>query len=445
MKEFDAIIIGGGVAARNSVKLLYQLNPNIRTAVIRDQKITVNPCSIPYALGGELTIEEIVESDERITMWNADLIIDKAISIDPKDKIVHTENGDDYKYNKLFLYPGAVPVKPPIPGVELENVFVLRNTHDVHAVEDALKKAKKVVIIGGGYIGVELGVLIRKRGLDVTVIEMLPHCMMATLDPDLCEFVEEEMRSKGVTVLTNTKVNAIKGNGSVESVETSNKTVPADLVVLSVGVRPDTTLAENTGMSLGKTGVLVDNRMRTGIPDVYTAGDVIETHCYITGKVKPAKIGNNAAVESKVAVMNAMGQDRIFEGIIGPSATKIGDLSIGMAGVGEGQAERDGLEVFTGDSETTHMYKSIHGTKKTIIRLYFKKQDNTIVGGQIIGSDFIGGQIDFLAQAIRSHLGLEDIITMHYTVQPVLTPEPARNGIVLAAEDAWLKSRRGDV
>lgn len=442
MKEFDVVIIGGGVAARNSVKMLNQLNPQLKTAVIRDQKATVNPCSIPYALGGELTIGEIFESDERITMWNAELIIDKATSIDPKGKVVHTENGDDYKYNKLLVYPGAVPVKPPIPGVELENVHVLRNTADVYAVEDALKKAKKVVIVGGGYIGAEVGVLIRKRNVEVTIVEMLPHCLMATLDPDFCEIVEEEMQKKGVNLFTNTKVTAIKGNGKVESVEIGDKELPADLVVLSVGVRPDTALAESAGMALGKTGILVDNRMRTSIPDIFAAGDVIETYCFVTGKIKPAKIGNNAAVESKVAVMNALGHDRIFEGIIGPSATKIGDLSIGMVGVGEGQAARDGVDVFTGNSETTNMYKSIHGTKKTLVRLYFKKQDNTIVGGQIIGSEFIGAQVDLIAEAIRCHLRLEDIITMHYTVQPVLTPEPARNGIILAAEDAWLKTRK---
>jgi len=443
MKEYDVVIVGGGVAARNSVKMIHQLAPNIKTAVIRDQKITVNPCSIPYALGGELTVQEIIESDQRITMWNADLFIDKATSIDPKEKVVHTENGEAYKYHKLLLYPGAVPVKPPIPGIELENVHVLRNTADVNAVDEALKTAKKVVIVGGGYIGAELSVLIRNRGVDVTVIEMLPHCLMATLDPDFCDIVEEEMRRNGVTVLTNTKVTAIKGNGKVESVEIGDKTIPADLVILSVGVRADTTLAEKTGMSLGKTGILVDNRMRTSLPDIYTAGDVIETRCFITGKIKPAKIGNNAAVESKVAVMNALGHDRIFEGIIGPSATKIGNLSIGTVGVGIEQAKRDELEVFTGNTETTNMYKSIHGTQKTLVRLYFKKQDHTIVGGQIIGSNFIGGQVDLIAEAIRCHLRLEDILTMHYTVQPVLTPEPARNGVILAAEDAWLKSRKG--
>ena len=443
MKEYDVVIIGGGVAARNSVKMINQLNPSLKTAVIRDQKITVNPCSIPYALGRELTVEEIIESDERITMWNADLLIDKAVSIDPKGKVVHTENGDDYKYHKLLLYPGAVPIKPPIPGSDLENVHVLRNTADTYAVDKALDTAKKVVIVGGGYIGAELSVLIRNRDVEVTLIEMLPHCLMATLDPDFCEIIEEEMKNKGVTVLTNTKVTAIKGNGKVESVEIGDKEIPADLVILSVGVRPDISLAENAGMKIGKTGIIVDNRMRTSVPDILTAGDVIETYCFVTGKIKPAKIGNNAAVESKVAVMNALGHDRVFDGIVGPSATKIGDLSIGTVGVGIEQAKRDELEVFTGNSETTNMYKSIHGTKKTLFRLYFKKQDNTIVGGQIVGSNFIGGQVDVIANAIRSHLKLEDLLTMHYTVQPVLTPEPARNGIILAAEDAWLKSRKG--
>ncbi len=443
MKEYDVVIIGGGVAARNSVKMLHQLNPGLKTVVIRDQETTVNPCSIPYALGGELTVKEIIESDQRITMWDAELVIDKATSIDPKAKTVHTANGDDYKYAKLLLYPGAIPVKPPIPGVDLENVHVLRNTADTNAVDEKLNTAKKVVIVGGGYIGAELSVLIRNRGVDVTVIEMLPHCLMATLDPDFCEIIENEMREKGVTVLTNTKVTAIKGNGKVESVEVEGKEIPADLVILSVGVRPDTTLAESAGLAIGKTGIIVDNRMRTSAPDIFTAGDVIETHCFVTGKVKPAKVGNNAAVESKVAVMNALGHDRIFEGIIGPAATKIGGLSVGTVGVGIEQAKRDGLEVFTGNSETSNMYKSIHGTQKTLFRLYFKKQDNTIVGGQIVGSNFIGGQVDLIAEAIRCHLRLEDILTMHYTVQPVLTPEPARNGVILAAEDAWLKSRKG--
>jgi len=445
MKAYDMVIIGGGVAGRMSTKLIAQLNPGLKIAVIRDQKVMVNPCSIPYALGGELTIDEILEPDKKVTRWNAELIVDKAISIDPESKVVHTENGNDYKYNKLLITPGAVPIKPPIPGVELENVHVLRNSFDVYAVEDALKNSKKVVIVGGGYIGAELGVLLRKRDVEVTIVEMLPHCLMAILDPDFCEIIEEEMQKKGVTLLTNTKVTAVKGNGKVESVVIGNKEIPADLVVLSVGVRADTALAESAGLALGKTGILVDNRMRTSVPDIFAAGDVIETRCFITGKIKPAKIGNNAGVEAKVAVMNALGHDRIFEGIIGPSATKIGDLSIGTVGVGIEQAKHDELEVFTGNSETTNTYNSIHGTEKTLFRLYFKKQDNTLIGGQIIGSDFIGGQIDLLAQAIRSHLRLEDILTLHYTVQPVLTPEPSKNGIILAAENAWLKLRKGAV
>jgi NADPH-dependent 2,4-dienoyl-CoA reductase/sulfur reductase-like enzyme len=441
MKEFDMLIIGGGVAARNSVKMINQLNPKFKTGVIRDQKTTVNPCSIPYALGEELTIEEIVESDERITMWNADLIIDKAISIDPKDKVVHTESGDDYKYSKLLLYPGAAPVKPPIPGVDLDNVHVLRNTEDVNAVDQALKTAKKVVIVGGGYIGAELSVLIRNRNVEVTVIEMLPYCLMATLDPDFCEIIEDEMRSKDITILTNTKVTAIKGNGKVESVEIGDREIPADLVILGVGVRPETSLAEQTGINVGKTGIIVDNRMRTNIPDIYAAGDNIETYCYVTGKVKPGKIGSNAVVEAKVAVMNALGYDRIFPGIIGPSGTKIFDLCFGMVGVGKGQAERDGLEVIVGNSETTSMYNMIPGTIKTRIRLYFKKQDHTVVGGQIVGGQFIAGHIDFIAQAIRNHLTIEDLATIHYTTHPELTPDPATHGIMLAAEDALLKTK----
>ncbi len=443
MKAYDMVIIGGGVAGRMSTKLIAQLNPGLKIAVIRDQKVMLNPCSVPYALGGELTVDEIVEPDKKVTRWNAELIVDKAVSIDPENKVVHTEKGDDCRYNKLLITPGAVPVKPPIPGVELENVHVLRNTADVYAVEDAIKKSKKVVIVGGGYIGAELGVLLRKRGIEVVIVEMLPHCLMAILDPDFCEIIEEEMQKKGVTLLTNTKVTAIKGNGKVESVEVGDKEIPADLVVLSVGVRADTALAESAGLALGKTGILVDNRMRTSLPDIFAAGDVVETCCFITGRVKPAKIGNNAGVEAKVAAMNILGHDRIFEGIIGPSATKIGDLSIGTVGVGIEQAKRDGLEVFTGNSETTNMYNSIHGTKKTLFRLYFKKQDNTIVGGQIIGSDFIGAQVDLIAEAIRCHSRVEDILTMHYTVQPVLTPEPSKNGIILAAENAWLKLRKG--
>jgi len=159
MKAYDMVIIGGGVAGRMSTKLIAQLNPGLKIAVIRDQKVMVNPCSIPYALGGELTIDEILEPDKKVTRWNAELIVDKAISIDPESKVVHTENGNDYKYNKLLITPGAVPIKPPIPGVELENVHVLRNSFDVYAVENALKNSKKVVIVGGGYIGAELGVL----------------------------------------------------------------------------------------------------------------------------------------------------------------------------------------------------------------------------------------------------------------------------------------------
>ncbi len=443
MKEFDMLIIGGGPSTRNAVKIMRQLKPDVTSAVIRYDRTMINHCAMPYALeGGEVTLDKIIVSDQRLFNWKAELFIDKATSIDPKEKIVTTEN-DKFKYQKLFLLTGSMPIKPPIPGIDLENVFSLRHTEDVEAIDKALSKAKKVVVIGGGYIGVEFGSLVRKRGLDVTIVEMLPHCMMATLDPDFCELAEDEMRKNGVTVLTNTQVTAIKGDEKVSSVEIGDKEIEADLVILGVGVRAETSLAEQTGITVGKTGIIVDNRMRTNIPDIYAAGDNIETHCYVTGKVKPGKIGSNAVVEAKVAVMNALGHDRIFPGIIGPSATKIFNLCFGMVGVGQGQAERDGLEVFTGDSETTSMYEMLPGTMKTRVRLYFKKQDHTVVGGQIVGSQFLAGHIDMIAQAIRNHLTLEELSTIHYTTHPELTPNPATQGIVLAAENAWLKTRKG--
>jgi len=207
-KEFDVLIIGGGPAMRNCNKMSRIMNPDASIGLIREDKSMINHCAMPYVLDRSTTLEKVIIPDQFLTQFDSELFIDQVKRIEPKDKIVACLN-DRFKYKKLFLLTGAKPVKPPIPGVELKNIFTLRKTEDIAKLEVVLDlpKTKNVVIVGGGYIGAEFAYLIKKRGgLNVTIIELLDHLLEASLDDEFCILAEEELKRNNISCYTKSKV-----------------------------------------------------------------------------------------------------------------------------------------------------------------------------------------------------------------------------------------------
>jgi len=439
-KEFDVLIIGGGPAMRNCNKMSRIMNPDASIGLIREDKSMINHCAMPYVLDRSTTLEKVIIPDQFLTQFDSELFIDQVKRIEPKDKIVACLN-DRFKYKKLFLLTGAEPVKPPIPGVELKNIFTLRKTEDIAKLEVVLDlpKTKNVVIVGGGYIGAEFAYLIKKRGgLNVTIIELLDHLLEASLDDEFCILAEEELKRNNISCYTKSKVVEFTGEDAVKAVILdSGKEVPADAVILAIGVKPAIDLALEAGIKADKGGVEVDKYMKTSVEDVYAAGDVINAVSAITEDHFPGRLGGNAVVEAKVAAINASGGNRIYPGVVNPSATKVFELSFGTVGLTERYLKDIGIGYLAGNGETTSIYSMIPGSKPVKSKLIFKKDDLTLLGAQAVGDVNLAGHVDEVAQAILKKFTLYDILSFHYTTHPELSPQPRANVWVSCAEDLW--------
>lgn len=425
---------------RNCNEMSRIMNPDASIGLIREDKSMINHCAMPYVLDRSTTLEKVIIPDKFLTQFDSELFIDKAKRVDPKDKTVTCLN-DRFKYKKLFLLTGADPVEPPIPGVELKNIFTLRKTENIAELERVLDspQTKNVVIVGGGYIGVEFGYLIKKRGgLNVTVIELLDHILEASLDDEFCILAEEELKRNDVNYYTKSKIAEFTGEDAVEAVIwDSGKEVPADAVILAIGVNPAIDLALEAGIKADEGGIEVDKYMKTSDEDVYAAGDVINAFSAITEDYFPGRLGGNAVVQAKVAAINALGGNRIYPGVVNPSATKVFELSFGMAGLTEKYLKGRGIRYLISHGGTTSIYSMLTGSRRVKAKLIFKEDDLTLIGAQAVGDTNLAGHIDEMAQAILKRFTLHDILNFHYTTHPELTPEPKANIWVNCAEDLW--------
>ena len=443
MKEFDVLVIGGGPALRECIRTCRMLSPQARLGAIRADKVMVNHCAMPYALGKRTTLDRVIAPDTLITRWDAQLFIDEARQINPKEKTVKCAN-DSFRYEKLVLATGADPIRPPIPGINLENIFTLRHFEDVRKLEQTLDlpQTKNVVIIGGGYIGVEFAYMIKQRAdLNVTIIELLEHLLEASLDDEFCAVAEEELRRNGVKIYTKSRVTELKGKEKVEKVVFDNKEIPADVVILAIGVKQAVELALTAGVKSNRHGIEVDKYFKTSVEDIYAIGDAIKTVSPVTGDYFAGMLGSNAALEGRMLAANLFAGNRVFSGVVNPSGTKIFTLSLGMVGFTERYAREKGINCLSGSAETTSIYGMLDGVKKAQGKLVFKESDLTIIGAQMYGDINLVGLVDLMGQAILRRLTVYDVLDFIHTTQPELSPTPALNILPKCAEDLWKRLR----
>jgi NADPH-dependent 2,4-dienoyl-CoA reductase/sulfur reductase-like enzyme len=302
-----------------------------------------------------------------------------------------------------------------------------------------------VVIIGGGFIGLEMADECRKLdGLNVSVVEMLPHCLFAVFDEDLCVRAEEQLMREGVQVLTSQKARSLQGNGSIEYVELDNgERLKADAVILGIGVRPNADLAEKAGLTMGPTGgVAVDRHMMTSDPNIFAAGDCAEKVDFFTGKPSRAWLASVATAEARIAGANLFEMRRASKGSVSVFSTKIGDLACGLAGIGEKSAREAGIAYVVGESESMNRHPgSLPGAKPTKVKLIFREYSETLIGGQACGGDEVGEVVNLLAAMIQAEMTADQIATFQMGTHPLLTASPVAYQVVNAAEIALGKMR----
>ena len=445
MEKTDVLIIGGsagGIVAGITARRHYK---DAKVTVIRKEKEgqELVPCGLPYIFGTVGAPEKNIMPDALLSGNNIDLIVDEATSINREAKTVTTKSGRSIGYEKLVLATGSAPIIIPIPGKDLENVFyAVKDVDYLNGLLKTLDGVKDVAIIGGGFIGLEFADEFKKRGLNVTIVELLPHCLQLVFDEDFCTLAENKLRERGIDIKTNAQAAAVVGDKKVEGLRlTSGEELKADLVFMGVGARPNTELAQKAELQIGETrAIWVDEYGRTSDKDIFALGDCAEKSSFFTKKPSALRLASIACTEARIVGANLFKLRRRNEGVIGSFATIIGDSGVGMAGLTETAAKAAGFDIVTSEVKTPDKHPgSMPGAKEFALKLVFEKATQQILGGQVSGGVTVGEAVNVLAALIQNRMTANQVATFQYGTHPFFTPSPIPYPIANAADAALLK------
>ena len=448
MKQADVVIVGGSAAGPVAGITVRRHYPDMSVLLIRKEQESqvMVPCGIPYIFGTVGACEKNIIPDALLSNNGVELMIDEVTEIDKAARTVKTAGGETVSYGKLVLATGSVPVRPPLPGMEMQNVFPIWKDADyLTRAQSVLTQARDIVVIGGGFIGVEMADECKKIGsANVTIVEILPHCLMLALDPEFCEIAENKLTERGIKLITNNGVKAIIGDGKVDSVELqSGETLKADVVIVGIGAAPNTELAQKTGLKIGEMrGIWVDEYMRTSDENIFACGDCADKTSFFTGKPSGLRLASIATTEARIVGANTKVLKRKNIGTIGVFATALGDLAIAAAGLTEKAAREAGFDVVIGESVAVDRHPGgMPGAKELKIKLIVDKKTTKVIGGEVSGSTETAEVANIIAMAIQNGMTADDIALFQMGTQPALTASPIAYQLVNAAEQALVKMR----
>ncbi len=446
--KYDCVIIGGGPAGLVTAMTAKKSYPDKSIAVIKKEEVGMVPCGIPYIFNTLKSIDENVLLLKPFEDLGIEFIVDEVTDVDLKSKVVKTANGREISYEKLVFATGSKPVIPKIDGVDKEGVFVVSKYADeLERLYNATKKSEKIVIVGGGFIGLEVGDQLAKSGKKVTIVEMMDQLLPVAFDKEFAEVAKSELEKLGVKIYLNNTVKRILGDSSVEGVELADGTkIDADLVILSVGYRPNVELAEKAGLKIGESGAIwVDEYMRTSVNDVFAVGDCAEHRDFFTSKPIRLLLASVACADGKVAGANLfkLRVTKANKGTLSVFSTYVGNLAFGAAGLTETMAKREGFDVVVGVCDTVNRHPAkIPDAVPVKVKLLFCADTGKILGGQIYGGKEVGEMINIVSLAIQNGMTASDLSTAQVGTHPLLTPAPVMYPIIIAAENALIKMKK---
>ena len=420
------IIIGGVAGGASAAARLRRLDETAEIIILeRGEFISFANCGLPYYIGGTITNREnlTLQTPESFkARFRIDVrVFNEAIKIDPEAKTVTVKNlrtGETYAetYDNLILSPGAEPIKPNIEGIDRDMVFTLRNIPDTMKIKNYINtaKPKSAVVVGGGYIGVEMAENLAEAGLDVSVVELADH-LITSLDPDMAADVHRYIKSKGIRLYLQNGVTAIHEH----SVVMQKGEIPADIVILSVGVRPETALAKACGIQVNPRGsIVVDGGMRTSLPDIYAVGDAVEVKDFITDRPAFIPLAGPANKQGRIAADNIAGYSREYTGTQGSAVLKLFDMTVATTGLSETSAKAAGIAY-----DKTYTYSGSHasyypGASNMSIKVLWDKTTLKLLGAQIVGFDGVDKRMDVLATAIRFGAKVTDLTNLELCYAP---------------------------
>jgi len=440
-RSADIVVVGGSAAGVTAAITARRHYPGKRTLLVRKEAQVPIPCGIPYILGTVGSPEKNLIPDAVLDTHGIELAIAEATEIRRGDKVIQTSDGE-ITYDRLVLATGSKPSVLPVAGVDLDGVFAIRkDIAHLRLLQESVSQAKDVVVIGGGFIGIEFADEIQKTGdKRVTIVEAAPHCLSLAYDDDFCVKMETMIRSRGIDVRTSTKVERIVGDGVVASITLSdNSEIKADAVIVGVGVVPNVALADAAGIRIGpQTGaIMVDRTMQTSDTNIYACGDCAKKISFFGGAPSTLRLASIATSEARIAGANLFGVRRENIGTVGAWSTSVGNLAMGTAGLTETMAKTRGYDTVAATIEGPNRHPGVMpGATSTAMKLVFERHSGVILGGQVSGDATAGEIINALSACIQSRMTAEQIAMFQTGTHPALTASPIAYPLVNAAEVA---------
>lgn len=412
------VIIGGVASGATAAARIRRRNEHAEIIVFeKSGYISYANCGLPYYIG------DVITDPEELTLQTPESffrrfrihmkIHHEVVSIHPDRKTVSVKNletGEAFEesYDKLILSPGAKPAQPRLPGVGMDQLFTLRTVEDTFRIKEYITKnhPKSVVLAGGGFIGLELAENLRELGMEVTIVQR-PRQLMTPFDPDMASMIHSEMRRHGIKLLLGYTVEGFREKDhEAEVLLKDNPSLRADMVILAIGVTPDTALAKEAGLELGiKGSIVVNDRMETSVPDIYAAGDAVQVKHYVTGEDTLLSLAGPANKQGRIIADHICGDDSRYPGSQGSSVIKVFDMTAATTGINETNARRAGLQVDTVILSPMSHAGYYPGGKVMTMKVVFEKATCRLLGAQIIGYEGVDKRIDVLATAI--HAGMK--------------------------------------
>jgi NADPH-dependent 2,4-dienoyl-CoA reductase/sulfur reductase-like enzyme/rhodanese-related sulfurtransferase len=423
------VVVGGVAGGMSAAARLRRLDEHAGIVVLeRDDYVSFANCGLPYHIGGDITDRDALLL-QTPTSLRETLGLDvrtghEVLSVDRAGRSVSVRNrltGREYteSYDSLVLATGATPLRPPLPGIDHPRIRTLRNIPDMDAIIEILDDGvRSAVVIGGGYIGIEMVEALRHRGIDVTLVEALEQ-VMTVLDPEMATHLQDHLADHDVRLLLSTRATGFADDGGRVVVELESEQLTTDLVVLAIGVRPESSLARDAGLQLSDRGaVITDHHMRTSDPSIYAVGDSVQVTDTVTGEPVVIPLAGPANRQGRIAADNIAGRDSSYSSTQGTGIVKLFELTAGMTGATERTLKRLGRDYLK-----VHVHPNGHasyypGTHAMHLKVLFNATDGQLLGAQAVGVDGVDKRIDVLAVAIRAGMTIEDLEHLELAYAP---------------------------
>lgn len=444
MENYDVIIIGGGPAGISCAISAKHTYPNKNVALIRKEENPMIPCGIPYTINTLENTDDNILPDTPLNNLGVDVIIDEVI--DKEDHVIHLLSGQNLSFEKLVLATGSKAVFPPIDGINKEGVYLVKKDRDyLIEIKQKVKEANKIIVLGGGYIGVEVAdEILKAKGKDVKLIEKLDTLFPVTMDSEFGLRAQEELENAGCEIILGQSVERIIGDNRINSVVLSDgRILDADLLIVAVGYKPNTTLAKTFDLAYNKNqGILVDEYLRSSEKEIFAIGDCAAKFDFFTGEFSNIMLASTAMAEGRLVGSNlfTIKVIRKYIGVLGSFSTKIGNTAFGASGLTENKAKQMRLEYVVGNAISVDRHPGkLPGASKVHVKLIFARYSHTLVGAQVYGGDSVGEMINTLSVMILNKMTDMDIDNLQIGTHPLLTASPIAYPVLTATSNAILK------